>query len=347
MSVTARYLQAVATGKVLFDAAQEDAAKRLQRLAEDLAAFRPGLFRRQAPPRGLYIWGDVGRGKSMLMDMFFAEIGEESKRRLHFNAFMAEAHGVLHALRRDASLRDPLPVAAKKLERRLICFDEFQVEDVADAMILGRLFEQLFARGTVVVATSNTPPDKLYLKGLNRQLFLPFIAVLKEQMEVFHLKGVDHRRDFDGTRYGTGDEGAAALERRWRVLGGDGEHMRTLQVLGRALSVPRAVGKAARFTFAELCEAPLGPADYLALAGEFDTLLVETIPVLTPAMRDSARRFTTLIDALYDGRVALYAAAEAEPDELFPERGAEFERTVSRLLEMRSDAYISKACSGT
>jgi cell division protein ZapE len=345
MSVIARYRAALTDGLLKPDAAQEAAALRLDRLATDIAAHRPGFFRRKAPPRGLYIWGDVGRGKSMLMDLFYGEVAAEPKRRVHFNVFMAGVHALLHKLRREADVADPLPLVAKELAQKVLCFDEFQVEDVADAMILGRLFAQLFARDVVIVATSNTPPDRLYWNGLNRPLFLPFVAEIERRMEVFHLGGIDHRRDFAGSRYVVGPEGPAAMDTVWAALGGAYEHMRTLTVLGRALTVPRAIEAAARFSFAELCEAPLGPADYLALAETFETVVIDAIPVLTEA--NSARRFMTLIDALYDQKVALYCAAAAEPDQLYPDGNAAFQRTVSRLLEMRSDAYIEREASET
>ena len=260
MSVLERYRATVAEGHISFDRAQEEAAERLDRLAIAVEEFKPGFFRKKAPPRGLYLWGDVGRGKSMLMDLFFADLAVQPKRRVHFNLFMAGVHALLHKLRRDDAVSDPLPLAAEELHQKVLCFDEFQVEDVADAMILGRLFEQLFHRGTVIVATSNTPPERLYLGGLNRQLFLPFIALIEQRMAVFELSGKDHRRDFAGDRYVAGPTGPAAMDRVWRALGGQYEHMRTLTVLGRALTVPRATAKAARFTFAELCDAPLGAA---------------------------------------------------------------------------------------
>jgi cell division protein ZapE len=346
MSVLTQYRALAADGSITPEPRQEAAAERLDRLAFDLAEWRPGFFRRNAPPRGVYLWGDVGRGKSMLMDLFFAAAEVTPKRRVHFNDFMAETHALLHDLRKRESIRDPLPEAAKRLEQRLLCFDEFQVEDVADAMILGRLFDHLLARGTVIVATSNTPPDRLYQHGLNRQLFLPFIATLKARLDVVHLTGSDHRRAFSGDAYQTGPGAAAAMDAVWASLGGDRAHATTLTVLGRRLPVPRAVEGATRFSFAELCERPLGPADYLALAGAFTTLVIDAIPVFGPASREAAKRFQVLIDILYDRGVRLFCSAAAAPDALFPESDG-FARTVSRLLEMRSSAYISRACSGT
>jgi len=343
MSVMARYRAALAEGHLKPDAAQEAAALRLDHLAAEIAAYRPGFFCRKTPPRGLYIWGDVGRGKSMLMDLFFGEVEAEPKRRVHFNVFMVGVHALLHNLRQRADVADPLPEVAKTMAQKVLCFDEFQVEDVADAMILGRLFAQLFARHVVIVATSNTPPSRLYHDGLNRQLFLPFIATIEQHMEVFHLGGIDHRRDFVGSRYVVGAEGPAEMDRVWAALGGAYEHMRTLTVLGRALTVPRAIEEAARFTFAELCEVPFGPADYLSIAEAFETMVIDAIPVLTE--RNSARRFMTLIDALYDQRRALYCSAAVEPDALYPDGNEAFQRTISRLLEMRSDAYIERAVS--
>ncbi len=346
MSVLSQYRALAADGTITPDPRQEAAAERLDRLAYDVAEWRPGFFRRNVPPRGLYLWGGVGRGKSMLMDMFFAAAEVTPKRRVHFNDFMAEVHALLHDLRKRENIRDPLPEAAKRLEHRLLCFDEFQVEDVADAMILGRLFDHLLARGTVIVATSNTPPDRLYQHGLNRQLFLPFIAILKARLDVVHLAGSDHRRAFAGEAYQTGPEAAAAMDAVWASLGGHHAHATSLTVLGRRLAIPRAVRGAARFSFTELCERPLGPADYLALAGAFQTLVIDAIPVFGPTSREAAKRFQVLIDILYDRGVRLFCSAAAAPDALFPESDG-FARTVSRLLEMRASAYISRTCSGT
>jgi len=349
MNVLTQLRSSVASGALKHDAAQDEAALRLQRLAEELETWRPGLFLRRPRPRGLYLWGEVGRGKSMLMDLFCETVAVASKRRVHFNAFMAEVHVALHEIRRDRRVRDPIPEVARRLHLGLLCFDELQVEDVADAMILGRLFEQLFARGCVVVATSNTAPDRLYQHGLNRQLFVPFIGLIKQRMEIVSLMGRDWRRGFSGTRYHVGLGADAAMDAAWKGLGGDCERPQTLTVLGRSAAVPRAVDGAARFSFAQLCEQPLGPADTLAIADAFRIVLIDHIPVLGAADRDAARRFTILIDTLYDRGVGLICSAAAEPDRLFP--GGGFERTVSRLHEMRSDAYIGGTerprCSGT
>ncbi len=277
----------------------------------------------------------------MLMDLFFDSVPVAPKRRVHFNAFMAEVHALLHDIRRQEHVRDPLPLVARKLEQRLLCFDELQVEDVADAMIIGRLFEHLFARGCVVVATSNTAPDRLYQHGLNRQLFLPFIALIKLRMEIVSLMGHDYRRGLTGDHYHVGPNADAAMDAAWTALGGAMEQAKTLTVLGRLLPAPRAVEGATRFTFSQLCEAPLAAPDYLALADAFGTLLIDHIPVITA--RDPARRFTILIDTLYDKRVRLICSAAAEPYALYPGGAESFQRTVSRLLEMRSNAYIAKS----
>lgn len=339
MTVLQRFQRSVVSGTLRKDAAQEAAVQRLQHVANEIEAWRPGLFSRRTPPRGLYLWGDVGRGKSMLMDLFFESVAVTPKRREHFNAFMAEAHALLHEMRQQ-HVRDPIPLVARRLEQRLLCFDELQVEDVADAMIIGRLFEHLFARGTVVVATSNTAPDRLYQHGLNRPLFLPFIGLIKQRMEIVSLMGHDYRRGLEGEHYHVGPDADAAMDAVWTALGGAAEQARTLTVLGRALPVPRAMEVAARFTFQDLCDRPLAAPDYLALADTFSTILIDHIPVL--AARDPARRFTILIDTLYDKRVRLICSAAAEPDALYPGGAESFQRTVSRLLEMRSSAYIAK-----
>ena len=262
----ARYRHALSNGALKPDAAQQKVAEKLHALARQLAKYRANGFslfgRKREPPRGLYIWGDVGRGKSMLMDLFFGEAAISPKRRIHFNAFMTDVHARLHAERAKAEAGDPIPTVARALadEARLLCFDEFQVTDVADAMILGRLFEQLLAAGTVIVATSNVAPARLYEGGLNRQLFLPFIALIEERLEVLELDGpTDYRlhRLSGHPVYLTplSPKADAAMDAAWRRLT-DCEHGKSLRltVFGRTLLVPEAARGVARFSFADLCE---------------------------------------------------------------------------------------------
>ena len=347
--MTQTYARAVAAGELSADPAQAQAAALLAALAQKLKPSGFSLFRKPQAPRGLYIWGDVGRGKTMLMDMFFADAPEAKKQRLHFNAFMADVHARIHALRSQPGMDDPIPHAARAIARdaRLLCFDEFQVTDVADAMILGRLFEQFFALGTVIVATSNTPPERLYEGGLNRQLFLPFIALIQARMEVVTLNGpTDYRlrnlKDMDVYMTPLSPTTDAAMEAAWTKIAHGPGRPATLSVLGRTVSVPRAAHGAARFSFDDLCAQPLGGADYLAIARDYHTVFVDHIPVLTPEMRNWTRRFTLLIDTLYDEGVKLVCSAAAPPEALLADDfGAEaFKRTVSRLVEMRGDAYL-------
>lgn len=357
MSFLARYRKAVANGALKPDAFQEKAAAKLQALAVALRTYRPGrrLFARR-PPRGLYIWGDVGRGKSMLMDLFFETAPLEARRRVHFNAFMVETHARIHAERTRATSDDPIAPVARLIagEARLLCFDEFQVGDVADAMILGRLFEQLFARGVVIVATSNTALGRLYEGGLNRQLFLPFIGLIEGKLDIVELNGaVDYRRLLIGglNVYLTplGPESDAAMDEAWRKLTGrDDGHEQILTILGRTLRIPQAANGVARMSFDDLCLRPLAAADYLAIAREFHTLLIDRIPRLSANQRDAARRFTVLIDTLYDEGVKLVCSAEVAPELLYVEGdGVEaFRRTVSRLVEMRSRDYLDRAPAG-
>jgi cell division protein ZapE len=288
----------------------------------------------------------------MLMDLFFAEARVRVKRRVHFNAFMVETHAKIHAERQRAGSDDPIPPVARTIaeEARLLCFDEFQVGDVADALILGRLFEQLFARGVVIVATSNTAPERLYEGGLNRQLFLPFIAEIKERLDIVELDGgVDYRlQRLSGLNIylqPLGAEADAAMNAAWQRLtdtkrGG----AQTLRVLGRSLTIPQAAKGVARFSFGDLCAKPLAAADYLAIAHDFHTLLIDHIPKLGPAERNEARRFVVLIDTLYDEGVKLICSAAAPPEQLYKAGdGAEaFRRTVSRLHEMQSEDYLKR-----
>ncbi len=354
--------------KITLDPAQQAAAARLDALSRALKSYRPGRktwFGSAKIPRGLYIWGDVGRGKSMLMDMFFDRTPIAKKRRVHFNAFMQEVHARIHEWRNlDPKARtkrpefvreagdDPIAPVAHAIanEASLLCFDEFQVTDVADALILGRLFQQLFERGVVVVATSNTAPKHLYAGGLNRQLFLPFIAMIEDRLDVIELDGpLDYRltRMKGVNAYITplGPDADRAMDAAWqRLIGKEKGTPRSLRFLGRELVVPEAAGRVARFSFEDLCVKPLGPADYLALAQEFATILVDRIPVLGSEMRNEARRFILLIDTLYDVGVQFVCSAAAPPDRLYiAGDGADaFRRTSSRLVEMQSEEYLKR-----
>lgn len=361
MPVIADYRARVAGGDLASDPAQEAAAERLSDLARRLETWRPGLrsmlYGRVGPGvEGLYLHGAVGRGKSMLMDLFFEAAPTAKKRRAHFHEFMLDVHVRVAALRRTQT-SDPLAKVARAIaeENWLLCFDELHVTDIGDAMILGRLFEGLFGHGVVLVATSNRPPEDLYKDGLNRQLFTPFIDLITEKLDVVEL---DAERDYRLARleaaptwFAPADaEAAAALDAVWRrMAGGAREHAETLHVQGRALAAPRVVSGAARFTFADLCARPLGAADYLALARRYHTVFVDDIPRLGPEKRDQAKRFVTLVDALYEAKTKLVAAAAGEPASLYVEGdGAfEFERTASRLMEMRSRDYLAAGRSGT
>jgi cell division protein ZapE len=367
VSLHSAYRHKLAAGEILPDTAQEKAVQALGRLEADLdQAGEPGfsLFgRKPKGQKGVYLWGPVGRGKSMLMDLFFDSAPASKKRRIHFHGFMAEVHGHIDAWRKgDAAARrarfgqakgdDPIAPTAELIadQARLLCFDELQVTDIADAMILGRLFEALFERGVTLVATSNRPPDDLYKDGLNRQLFTPFIDMLKTRMDVVAIKGPkdfrldrlksarvwlspidpDNERGFDGL---------------WAdMLDGQAETGATLEVLGRKLHLPRASGGLLRASFASLCDHALGPNDYLAIAQRFHTVFLEDVPRLDPTKRSAARRFNTLIDALYEARARLVTLAAVAPRDLYPEgEGAfEFERTVSRLAEMQSAGWLEQ-----
>ncbi|MDE2582270.1 MAG: AFG1 family ATPase [Rhodospirillales bacterium] len=362
------YRALVAEGELVADPAQETAARRLQALWSALRDYDPkprqaanGLLARlrrrtpaEAAPRGLYLVGEVGRGKSMLMDLFFEAARVRRKRRLHFHRFMQDAHAAMHAIKRDdPGVEDPIPPLADQLAARaaLLCFDEFQVHDIVDAMILGRLFEALFARGVVVVATSNTAPDDLFKGKPGRDAFLPFIALIKQRLDVLELDAArDFRRErLRGVR--TWHVPADAMARRAldaafaELTDGAAAQPMTLTVHGRRLVVPQAAEGVARFDFADLCGMPLGPGDYLAIATRFHTIILDDIPRLSPDNFDEARRFITLIDTLYDQRAKLLASAAAPPDRLYErgENAAMFERTASRLDEMQSHAWLAGA----
>lgn len=357
MPLLARYRERIEEGGLKPDAAQERSVEILQRLVDQLQASRKKFFfaKQRQKPNGLYLWGDVGRGKSMLMDLFFEAAPVSPKKRIHFNAFMMQTHARIHAERQRGGSSDPIPAVAKMVadEAQLLCFDEFQVTDIADAMVLGRLFEQLLGRGITIVATSNTPPSKLYEGGLNRQLFQPFIAMIEKTLTIAELNSSrDYRlgRAAEGESYLTplSRETDKKMDRLWREIEeGAEEAPHTLHVFGRELVVKRSAGGAARFAFADLCETPLAGADYLAIAHAFHTVMIDHIPLLSPAKRNEARRFVLLIDTLYDEGIRLVCSAQALPDELYPEGdGAEaFRRTASRLNEMRSADYRERTSS--
>ncbi|GAB4573978.1 MAG: cell division protein ZapE [Rhodothalassiaceae bacterium] len=362
----AQYRALLARGELKDDEAQARIALMLDNLAHALGeAERPGLISRlrsalgmgMPAPRGLYIHGGVGRGKSMLMDLFFDTVPIARKRRVHFHEFMLEVHATLARLRSDRSVIDPLPRIAHEIGSRvrLLCFDEFHVTDVADAMILGRLFDALIKAGMTVVATSNRAPDDLYQNGLNRQLFLPFIARLKSSLDIAPLDGpTDYRMmRMKGMRtWLTPVDAASTAELRrifLRLTDRDVEDpaetpSATLDLDGRTLFVPKAMKGVAVFSFKRLCAGPVGAADYLAIAHRYHSVILVAVPKMGPERRNEAKRFVTLVDIFYENGVKLIASAEAEPEALYPDGDGSFEfaRTVSRLNEMQSEAYHAR-----
>jgi cell division protein ZapE len=367
-SFRAHYQALVSSGAIEPDAAQEEAAEALAGLEQRLSDYKPfrkqGLLGRlfadkdEPPPRGLYIHGEVGRGKTMLMDLFFQHSSVTHKRRAHFHEFMAEVHERIYGYRQNISRGeiadgDVIALTAASIfdEAWLLCFDEFHVTDIADAMILGRLFKKLFELGTVVVATSNVAPEDLYKGGLNRALFLPFIAQISEHMEVLRL---DARTDFRLEKLAgvkmwlvPADSAAgAALDKAWARMTGNARcKPRDISIKGRILHVPCSADGVARFSFADLCEKPLAASDYLRLAHDYHTIMVDRIPVMDYPERNAAKRFITLIDTLYDNAVKLMASAETDPLSLYlateGHEANEFKRTSSRLIEMSSESYLA------
>ncbi|MEO1705087.1 MAG: cell division protein ZapE [Pseudomonadota bacterium] len=344
MSVTAAYEAKVAAGELLPDAAQRAVLPELDRMAEALARpVKKGWFAKPAEPvRGLYLWGGVGRGKSMVMDLFVDTLTVPA-RRVHFHAFMQEIHSAMHAARQKGVDDAITPVAdAVAAQVRLLAFDEMQITDITDAMIVGRLFEKLFAAGVTVVTTSNRVPDDLYKDGLNRQLFLPFIELIKTRLVVWEMASeTDYRQDrlAGETVYftPTGPEARQAIEAVWADMAGGTEPLH-LTVKGRTVTLPAYRNGVARARFHDLCGQPLGAADYLAVAEAVRVLILEDIPLLGRSNFNEAKRFVTLIDALYEARVRLVASAAAAPEMLYVEgEGSfEFERTASRLREMQA-----------
>ena len=364
-----RYSQRVARGEIESDPAQIEAVKKLDALCVTLGEARMarkssalgwlfGARKSPEPPRGLYVWGSVGRGKTMLMDLFFDTVDVRRKRRAHFHSFMADVHARVHAWRQklkagEVKGDDPIaPVAADLAEEAwLLCFDEFAVTDIADAMILGRLFRALFEKGVVVVATSNVEPGDLYRDGLNRALFLPFIDMIRQRMEVTKL---DSRTDFRLEKLSgsdvwfspLGEEATVRLHKLFRALtGADKGAPDHVRVFGRDVEIPEAAHNVARVRYEDLCDRALGATDFVEIARVYHTIVMDGIPVLDPAKRNEVKRFIVLIDALYDHRVKLIAAAVAPPQAIYAgtdgHEAFEFDRTVSRLIEMQSTEYLA------
>jgi cell division protein ZapE len=367
-SFRAQYQALVSSGSIEPDAAQARVAEAFAELEQRLAGYKPArkprllgrLFadKEQAPPRGLYIHGEVGRGKTMLMDLFFQQSLVVHKRRAHFHEFMAEVHERIYGFRQNIARGeiadgDVIALTAASIfdHAWLLCFDEFHVTDIADAMILGRLFARLFELGTVVVATSNVAPEDLYKDGLNRALFLPFIAQISDHMDVMRL---DARTDFRLEKLAgvkmwlvpADGRADAALDSAWvKMTGNAACKPRDISIKGRILRVPCSAHGVARFSFAEICEAPLAASDYLRLARDYHTLMIDRVPVMDYPERNAAKRFIALIDTLYDNAVKLMASAEADPVSLYRAtegyEANEFKRTASRLIEMSSESYLA------
>ncbi|MEM9433572.1 MAG: cell division protein ZapE [Pseudomonadota bacterium] len=356
MSLGETYRALIKSGELHEDRAQAELIPKFDKLLEALEE-KPkskGLFGRFSadiePIMGLYIWGGVGRGKSMLMDLFYDHVQEPRKKRIHFHAFMQEVHHALYEARKTDT-KDPILPVAKAIiaETRVLCFDEMQITDITDAMIVGRLFEKLLEAGSVVITTSNRPPDDLYKDGLNRDLFVPFIEQIKTHLEIYKLESpTDYRRNrlsSSETYFCPADAVASEkIAQVWSDLTGGKAAPHDIVVGTRKVQLTQFHNSMARAKFFDLCGNPLGPADYLALARAVRLLVLEDIPRLSRSNYNAAKRFVTLIDALYEAKVRLICSAADTPERLYVEgEGAfEFERTASRLVEMQSDDWAAQ-----
>lgn len=362
-SLKSAYSKLVKKGTIKEDKQQLEVIKTFQSTADAIGEYRSGkgagfalkkLFGKTEPaPDGIYIWGGVGRGKSMLMDLFYENLKVKRKKRVHFHAFMLDVHQRVYEWR-EKNDGDPVPDVAGAIAKEawVLCFDELQVTDIGDAMILGRLFEQLFEYGVVVICTSNRPPDDLYKDGLQRDRFIPFIDVFKEKLKVLELDSKkDYRLEhFKGLQSVYLKEKGKKAEKFLKdtfteLTNGAKLEKREIKTFGRKITLKKTHGDVAWCDFTELCEEALGAADYGQIASEFNTLLLGNIPVLSKEKRNEAKRFVTLIDELYEHKVKLICTAEAEPKKLYKKGDGsfEFERTASRLIEMQSDKYLKLA----
>jgi len=372
MNVSMRYDALVSSGAIEGDAEQKRLARELDGLLDAIRSKRIAvkssslgwLFARKRERaeiiKGIYVHGAVGRGKTMMMDIFFDLVPAKRKRRAHFNDFMADVHERIHAHRQqvkngETKDADPIPPVASQLvaEAWILCFDEFSVTDITDAMILSRLFTELFAKGCVLVATSNVAPDDLYRDGLNRGLFLPFVDLLKAHARIFNLDArTDYRLEKTARlpvyRAPLDEAAKRDMDRAWReITAGKAVAPATLVVKGHEVKIPQAAAGAARFTFEDLCARPLGASDYIALADRYHTIFIDGVPKLSEKSRNEAKRFITLIDTLYDHGIRLFVSAEAEPEELMQAKKGteafEFDRAASRLFEMQSRDYLAES----
>lgn len=358
--VSAAYAELAGSGVLMADPAQREAAELLDGVLAGLVAEKPKrlfgrLFDKPEPVKGLYLHGEVGRGKTMLMDLFFAAVPIAEKRRVHFHEFMDEMHAGMAAFRKGKKGKeaDPVEAVVKPIVKsglRLLCLDEFHVHDITNAMLLTRLFEKLFVHGVTLVATSNVVPDELYKDGLNRQLFVPFIALLKSHVTVAALPAArDYRRmKFAGQHvyaFGAGPEATAEMDKLWlRITGGVPGAPGVVESIGRQIHVPLVAMGAARFGFADLCEKPLGSRDFVRIAHQFDSMIIDHVPQMDRQKSNAAKRFILLIDNLYDRGVKLGASFDVPLEQLGKDdrTAFEFQRTVSRLVEMQSEEYLGK-----